>query len=373
MSVKFDRFRLSLPSDFVEILKADEFTHVLKYGEVTHLKYEQKTPFYYQIMIDTTKNRTYLEFSGKCLLENYPDLISTSNISECFANINHYEICHIDPTVAVEYATVCQCDVTADISYSGSMRELHNNLMIRNNRSYAVTVLTSNRFSIQNTLSTNRKRERMIVYDKAEEINTKSNQSFLQAISNREDQLEYFSDKIRLELNLNSVDRMRKYLGISELSLHSVLNSKADPIEGFLMNALNCEDTLLLLKHKTPKLRSLEHLLLMCLCDFNLSQLERVVRDTIDKNYSITNTMAPYKALYEKVRWNTAQPETEVYFIELRNRIKWAVTKFLDTDCSYVNKSLTHLYSAQKRCNCDANVDSETSIFDISMPRLPNL
>lgn len=368
MSIKFDRFRLSLPSDLVEILNADEFTHVSKGGVVTHHKYEQKNPFYYQIMIDTTRNRTYLEFSGKSLLENYPDLISTSNISECFANINHYEICHIDPTVAVEYATVCQCDVTADISYSGSMRDLHNNLIIRNNRNYAVTVLTSNRFSIQNTLSTNRKRERMIVYDKGEEINTKSNECFLQAVSNREEQLEYFSDKIRLELNLNSVDRMRKYLGVSEPSLHSVLSSNTDPIESFLLNALNCENTLALLKHQTPKLRNLEHLLLMCLCEFNLSQLERIIRDTTDKNYSITNTMAPYKALYEKVRWNIVQPETEVYFVELRNRIKWAVSKTLEADHSYNSNSLINLYTSQKMST--THTDSE-SIFDISMPRLP--
>ncbi len=83
MSIKFDRFRLAIPSSAVEILNPDAFSHsVSKDGVATHHRFEQKAPFYYQILIDCLKNTTYLEFSGKSLMENYTSLIQASNIIE---------------------------------------------------------------------------------------------------------------------------------------------------------------------------------------------------------------------------------------------------------------------------------------------------
>ena len=87
MNITFDRFKLSLPISSVQILKPDEFSIQLsKPGVESSMKYEQKQPFYYQIFVNFNKNTVCVEFSGKALLEEYPNLINVSNISSCFTN-----------------------------------------------------------------------------------------------------------------------------------------------------------------------------------------------------------------------------------------------------------------------------------------------
>lgn len=352
MSVTFDRLRFELPKECVRIVSPDAFSQTIsRDGELTAMKYEQKIPFYYQILVNPAKEKVYVEFSGKALLEDYPSLISFSNFNDCIQNINQFEIVEMQPDTVMKYAKVCQCDVTVDVAYSGTVKDLYNSLIIANSRNYVVSMKTGNRFALQNTVATHRKRERLIVYDKAEEMERADNRPFLNYVKNAEEQKTYFSDKIRLELNLNSLDRIYKYLGISDKSLYHVLYAPADPIENFIRIALaSQEDTLDILKHRTPKLRNLEHLLLICLCDFDQSKIEKIVRDTTGSRNSITATMRPFKDLLLAINRNEADPLSQVDFYQIQSTIKRMVDTYLaNTDNPQENTLLNVYHNHQEK------------------------
>ena len=371
MSVKFDRFRLSIPNSAITILKPDEFTHtVSKDGMETHLKYEQKMPFYYLILVDLVRNRTYVEFSGKALLDNYPQLIQSNNIEQCLVNINSYRICNIVIDEAVATADVCQCDVTADVTFNGSFKDLASGIIMKNSRQYTIPTITANRFTIQNTVTTNRKRERLIIYDKAEDMRRKVNQQFLSVVNNANEQWEYFANKARFELNLNSLDRIRKYLGVTDASLLNVLHSHSDPILMFLQQSLGDDSNIDILKHHTPKLRMLEHLLLLCLCDFDLQKLEVIVRDTTGSKNSITNTMIPFKNIYQSIICNCDMPKADIDFIQLQELLKRAVRRYLIHNNSTTDSSLLSLY--QKSVE-DTTVPMPYDYFNLPYVNLPLL
>ncbi|MDE6755170.1 MAG: hypothetical protein K2J82_11240 [Muribaculaceae bacterium] len=164
MTPKFDYFKLRLPSDSVVIKDASVFSHIInKDGEETQMRYVQSTPFSYEILIDLLRNITFVSFSGKALLENYPALICSNNIIECFKNINTQGICEIDTTKILKKAIVRECDVTTDISYSGTITDLLDTLILKS-KNYTISKKCDNRFYIQTTYVTRRKHECMVIF-----------------------------------------------------------------------------------------------------------------------------------------------------------------------------------------------------------------
>lgn len=359
MNVTFDRLRLELPIECVRILCPDAFSKTIsRDGELSNMKYEQKSPFYYQILVKPGNCKAYVEFSGKALLENYPSLISATNFNECIHNINKFEIVEMNPADVMSYAKVGQCDVTVDLYYGDSFSSLYNSLTISNSRNYVIAMRTGNRFTIQNTVATNRKRERMIIYDKAEEMARPDNRLFLNFVKNPDEQRLYFCDKIRLELNLNSYDRIRKYFCIKDLSLYRILYAPTDPIGNFLRMAFQSEDPVDVLKRHTPKLRSLEHLLLICLCDFDQTKIEKVIRDTTGTKNSITTTMKPFKELLAAINHKDASPTSDENVLIIRSALRNAIQTYLDQDNQPEDTGLLSLYrTAREKSNDIAVVD----------------
>lgn len=372
MNITFDYFKLELPTSSVRIVNPNEFTRTIsKDGAVTYLHYKQKNPFSYSVDIDVTRNSTSLSFSGKALLENYPSLINVNNIIECFENINNCQICHIDSNRALNEATVSECDVTSDIQYAGTIRQLLEALTLKNDN-YTVYKKSQNRFYLQTTFVTQRKRESLVVYDKNIELNKSSNQPFLDFVLNSKEQKEYFSDKIRIELNLRSVDRIRKFFQSKDIHLSTLLNSPMDPIAIFLEQALYSEISLDSLIGYTPKLRDLEHMLLLCTCGFDLKKVERIVRQTTSKKSSITNNMRPYRILYEKMKMKGINPKIDLDFIQLQTLIQNMMSSIFSSDNIKINTSLALLYSNERE-HPNQSVYNPLFYFNIPTIRLPIL
>lgn len=195
VAVTFDRFRLSIPNTSLTLLKPDLFKTTFTGDGIRIIsRYEQNHPFYYGVTIDYAKNTTVLEYSGKVLLDDYPSLINHTNIASCIDNINKYGVCYITTQDAIDQAYVLQCDVTKDIPAYCDIPSLYRNLTIRNNKKWCLRDITSNRFTIENTVTTKRMKIRLLVYDKAEEMSRKPNEEFLSAVSNRDEQIAYFKN-----------------------------------------------------------------------------------------------------------------------------------------------------------------------------------
>lgn len=353
---KFDYLKLELPSSAVSITDPGVFSHTIsKDGVETHMKFKQKSPYGLEIIVDVLRNRTYLSFSGKILFDNYPYLINVSNIQQCFDNINKTNICYINKLTAINTAIVTQCDITTDIPFTGNVKELLQSIMLKSE--HTVCKKSSNRFYISNTYVTPRKKTTMVVYDKAEELRTSSNRPFLDSVNNKSELLDYFSDKLRIEINLRSVDRIRKYFNREDTRLLSLLTSTSDPIAHFLNESICSDEVIDCLIAKAPKLRDLEHLLLLCMCGFDLKKVEKVVRSTTAKAGSITNHMKPYRAIYQRIISEGIDPNLDIDFSAIHAQINYAITKVLNPCGSEVKQSLPLLYAntnkASTPCECD--------------------
>ncbi len=344
-SITFDRLRLSLPTNAVSILKPEEFNTTMSgEGSSIRSKYEQSSPYYYSVIVDYTKNTTIVEFNGKVLLDDYPSLIYHANITSCFEHINHCGICYIPPKQAVEHAYVLQCDVTKDLTANCTVSDLYHGLTIRNNKKWCLRDITSNRFTIESTVVTKRKKTRLVIYDKNEEMKRKPNEMFLASVGNPQEQLSYFSNKIRYELNLNSVDRIRHVFGTDDNRLTTLLHSAVDPID-FVLNEIIFDDDSALSKaaQASGGLRTLEHLLLLAVCDYDIHKVERVIRDLYAGSRSITRAIEPYQNLYHQLIRNAPEPKNDMCLIDIRNYLRYMLAKAFG-DPAATSPNLLQLY-----------------------------
>lgn len=353
--ITFDRFRLAIPNDYVKIIDHSSFTTTIS-GEGTPLrsKYEQATPFFYQIITEYGKNSTIVEFNGKSLMDDYPSLINHTTISKCLENINNQGVCVIVTEQAIQTAYVLQCDVTSDIPCNHTIQELYVKINLSSSKKWCIRDVTSNRFTIESTNTTKRLKSRMVMYDKEEEMNRKTNQEFLHSVSNPELQLNYFKGKLRFELNLNSIDRIRQFFNLQETKLTNLLYSTADPIAQFLKKAISDNTPVDKAVERTGNLRELEHLLFLAVCGFDLNKVELVIRDIYGSSRSIKRVKEPYVNLMNKLKENITNPQSDSEFSEIRARLQYMLTMaFNYTDSSTAN--LTNIYYSRYTNQNDEN------------------
>lgn len=127
-----------------------------------------------------------------------------------------------------------------------------------------------------------------------------------------------------------------------------------------------------LLITKAPGLRDLEHLLLLCICGFDLKKVERVVRTTTAKSTSITNNMKPYRAIYERIKGSGIDPTLDVDLSSLQNQIRRALYKAFDSPLSKIGESLYSLYNYVRKPATPSELDP-LCIFNIPTVILPVL
>ena len=157
--ITFDRLRLSIPNDFVTVTDNTAFTTTISgEGVIKRTQFEQTSPFFYRIIRENGKNSTIVEFSGKSLLEDYPSLISYSNVNQCIENINKYGVCIIATEQALQTAYVLQCDVTSDIHCKYTIPELYSKINLSSAKKWCIRDVTSNRFTIESTVTTRKRK-----------------------------------------------------------------------------------------------------------------------------------------------------------------------------------------------------------------------
>lgn len=369
--VTFDRFKLSIPSACLTIINESVFTTTLSgEGELLRRRYEQTSPFYYSVYIDQRTLTTEIEFSGKALMDDYPSLICKANITTCFENINSYGICYINSEQVLHTAIVKQCDVTFDVASPYSIKDLYTNINLSSSKKWCIRDICSNRFTIESTNTTNRFKSRFIVYDKGEEMTRKSNTDFLSTVRNPEEQLEYYKDKTRIELNLNSMNRISHFFGVSDTRLMTLLHSTSDPIAVFLTEAMGYEDTLHHASKLSGSLRNLEHLLLLAICEYDLNRVELLIRNLYGASRSIKRSKEPYAQLLNRLKEVIPEPKKNMLCTELTSNLKYMLGLLREsTDVERPN--LRNLYaSSRERLPKDTQNNPDT-LFNINFQSHP--
>lgn len=319
--ITFDWLRLKTAAKNVKITDVDRFiykehiaTHAVEYV------YEQKDPYHFYVSIG--ENYAYIDFTGKALLDDYTSLIKATNITKCFDNINSIGVLQLNTQAILQDATVLKCDVTADVSFDRPLKTAMQNVVIQNNSKWSVCERGDFKIKFQNQVLTKRRRTSLVIYDKAHEMSFVKNRPFLDAVCNADEMMAYFSDKIRFELNLQSVDRIKYYFDVEDVSLANLLNAESDPIQNALDEIFD-QDIFGQLRPHCSAVKEIEHLLLFCACNYDLPTVENLVRSVMPKNYSISRLMQPYKTLAATLAVSFTEPVNPIAFDELAASIAW--------------------------------------------------
>lgn len=308
--IKLDKLKIVVNEKHITNINEDVFTTIIKNGQIVEYRYEQQYPYLLYIEKDLIEHELVIEFTGKILQEQYPLLISKDTIRQCLENINKLAICHINVPEILLNSVVVKADVSHDIC-CGSYQQLISTLKtsVKNHNKYLSRVIHGTFVIEKNVVSRSRK-VRMTIYDKAAEMQLKANQEYLDRLSNRDEVAEYFKDRVRFELNLNSMEQIRKHLNIHDTMLYNVLHAEANPIVEFIDKAFVLEDPAPI----DMKLRDIERLALLESVDRDVTKLEMIVRKHSSPKSHISQLMQPYRNLLK-----TIEQKGENYLLSIRN------------------------------------------------------
>ena len=289
--IKFDRLKLVCSLDVVENVNEHVFQTIVRDGQLTSYKYQQDTPFFLQIRKDFINSECVIEFTGKILLDRYPELINRENIRYCIEQINLLGFCEIDTGRLLQTAKVAKCDVTKDVT-STEIKEIisHAKQNLSNYDKWEVEKYP-NGICLRNKVTTDRYKKRIVIYDKGKELKQQTNAHFLQSLHQSQTLLDYFNDKVRFELNIGTMVQVRQLLKVSDNSLNKVLASTANPILSIIDEAIRHNSN----NRQATTFKDYVYGLILADNHNDLSELEAKVRALTPKGTIIKRKMKPYK------------------------------------------------------------------------------
>lgn len=292
---RFDKVKII--SDLNAINDLNEKAFVKTIGKDTlYFKYKQDTPYNLIIIADKLKKEMSLEFTGKILKDDYPKLIGLDNIEDCLKSINDIGIVALNTEFLLCKSEVVKCDVTKDVVIEDFTKAISNvKRNITNHRRWVISHYQGEGLVINNTVKTPRHKLRVCIYPKGKEMNRSTNKGFLDSLQDKDALQKYFSNKTRIELNLNTMEQIRKYF-MTDNNLVNILSSTQNPIYAVLSKAIGNADDTITSKDKMS-LRDYERLCLIEKCDGNTEKIEELIRVYSGSCTSIKRAMAPYKRL----------------------------------------------------------------------------
>lgn len=255
-------------------------------------------PFQLYVEADNEEGESVIEFTGKILLDGYPQLINRENFDLCLDTINDMGFCAIDKDVIRKYGRACVVDVTKDVRLqdaSGLSEWLHIN--ISNHRKYLARHIGSN-LVIEKNVKTREYKRRLTVYDKEKELQRAENRDFISCLHDQDSLLSYFNDKVRFEFKLNSRQAIRETLNIEDTSIDEILSSTANPIYNFIDEVIT-EDS----KEAGVELSwtDRKNIALLRDCDMDMAKVEAEIRKYASKGTHISQVLKTYKVLMSRL------------------------------------------------------------------------
>ena len=115
--IRFDKLKIITGISNIRSINKRLFLKNERNGHIASWTYNGNSPYSLMIQKNREKQELIIEFTGKILLDKYPDLIGLDNIRLCLENINDLNICtlNIDEILCKSYIT--KCDVAIDVFY----------------------------------------------------------------------------------------------------------------------------------------------------------------------------------------------------------------------------------------------------------------
>ena len=295
--ITLDKIKIIAPIDCIRISDYSCFKTQIKDDEIKSYSYTQQTPFLLYVEQDIEEQETVIEFTGKILMNDYPRLISRNDIEQCFRSINQMGFCNIDFDKIWNDGQVYKIDVSKDIAVE-DCHKLTEYLRthLSNNRKYQSRIISGN-LILEKNVTTKALKRRLTIYDKWKELQRAENREFLSHLNNADNVIEYFKGKIRFELNLNSMEAIRKSLNIKDTSLANVLSSEANPIWDFVNAAISEDET----SSVCNSLKERKDLAFLRDCDMDIVKVEAELRAYASPKTHISQLVNPYIKLLDKL------------------------------------------------------------------------
>lgn len=295
--ITLDKIKLVSALDSVSIVKAGAFEKIVKQGVAMSESFTQISPYRLYVKKDYENGETVIEFTGKILMDMYPELINRENFRHCLECINRLGVCEIDMDSVIRDGRVCVADVTRDvlcIDPSGLSEWVRTN--ISNHRKYLVRNIGGN-LVVEKNVKTKGYKRRLTIYDKGKELNRADNHDFIFSLADPDKVLSYFDGRVRFEFNLNSKAAIRQSLGIADTSVAEVLNSEANPIRDFV-------DDIISDVSENPVCNSLKdrkNLAFLRDCDMDMCKVEAEIRKYCSKKSKPSQLMEPFRELWNRL------------------------------------------------------------------------
>ena len=245
-----------------------------------------------------------VEFSAKVLGDRYDELINQHNIGECLNTIGTLGFCSFDTDDVLQQSTVIGADFTKDIPLSdipcgNNMNDVKSilRLSIRNYNRWNCANYQGGGTVISNAVNDARRRKRLTVYDKGNELAMAYNRPFMQSLNDRERLEEYFRGRVRFELRATTTSQICEWLGVERghNTIENVLGSTADPLRlvmAEMFKPIYAVDE----SEIRPTLTNLDKLSTLKLLDWDLARVEAHVR--VSTTRSVRQGMRAYEKLY---------------------------------------------------------------------------
>ena len=252
-----------------------------------YYKYHQTTPFCLIIQADVNKDELSIEFTGKILMDDYPNAIG---------------ICRLDVDRILKFSEVLKCDVTHDVRLPlQEVTQIKQHLT--NFDKWGSTKYERDGIVIANKVKTPKYKKRLSIYDKTKELDKATNKEFLRQLRDKQVLLDKLRDRTRFELNIVTKEQIRNLLNIQDCKLCSVLYSDANPILSVFDEAINLNE--ITMNHTNKKDYMME--LVIRDCGFDLEKVEAKIRSLTPKTTSIKREMQPFRELYGRMQNNCVQ------------------------------------------------------------------
>lgn len=301
----FDKLKIVIKSSkYIDNINTNKFNTIIKDDVINEYRYSQTTPYLLYIEQDIIEDEVVIEFTGKILGADYPDLINRENIRQCLDNINALGICTLDVDGILNYGEVVKADVTKDVNW-GEMKNLTKELLscIKNNERYNAACEGGN-FIVEKKVKTKNRKVRLTIYDKEKEMSLVENQRWLASLGDAAAHRinEHFRGKIRFEMNLNSIKALRDNLSIRDNSIASVLNAETQPILPFLDRVLmdNAEARV------AKSVHDFERITLMEKFGNDMKAIERAILPYKSPKTNLSQIMKPYHQLFNALNSNNS-------------------------------------------------------------------
>ena len=288
--ITLDKVKLVATLDCLEGFDPARFSAIKEGGRTKTMKFKMTEPFSLSIEIHQDVKELVVEFTGKILGKDYPQLISRDTIMMCFERLNELGVCKVDPAKMMS-AEVVKCDITKDVPVEDiPALTRYVKGAVRNYEAFSCTKFRNGNLVVEKSVTTHKRKKRITIYDKEHEMNLQGERPFVS-----DNGLEGKYDGVcRFELNLTSKKQIREALGLTGNTLAEVLQSERNPIQDFLADVLAEDST----SRAVTDWKTFEKYAVLAACGYDLAKVEAKVRQYRNpSSTSIPKMMASFREI----------------------------------------------------------------------------